>query len=114
MKTTIYYLDDEEALCELFEDFFEDTEYEIKTFQSPKEAIAYTLESPPQIMFFDYRLPGAKGDMIARDLPESIIKVIITGEMENNFIYNFKYILRKPCTMEEVLELIEKLVATLK
>ena len=109
MPLRIFYLDDETSLLEMFSDTFSSSERVITTFSDPKTAIEAIRQTPPDILFIDYRMPNYTGDQIAQMLDPKIPKVLITGDMQVKCIYNFVAIFEKPYKTSQIEELIEKL-----
>jgi len=105
----VYYLDDEELLTDLFRDYFDIEGIELRTFINPKEAVQVAKDSPPDIFFIDYRMPGMNGDEVASSLSDTITKILITGDIDKNYKYPFDNVIRKPYKPEEVLEIIDSL-----
>ena len=108
MPVNVYYLDDEEALCDLFSELVGSEQIAIKTFTDPGEAISACNSNPPDIFFIDYRLPGTTGDLVALDIEESIPKVLVTGDLSCKSSYQFNKVISKPCDYEEVSNIISE------
>lgn len=87
MPYKVYFLDDEEAICENFYDSFDDSSIEITIFTDPLKAIMAIKTSPPDLLFIDYRLIGITGDKVAQQLDPLIPKVLITGELSIKSVY---------------------------
>jgi CheY-like chemotaxis protein len=100
--SSIVYLDDEVALTKIFELYFEDSPHEIITFTSEIDAINYCEKHPPDILFIDYRLEKMKGDIVAERLPNSIYKILVTGDIKVDTKFNFDLILNKPFKWAEI------------
>ena len=105
----VYYLDDEPALCELFEEYFNTPEITVRTFTHAAEAIDAVSASMPGIMFIDYRLSDAIGDEVAARLPDDLPKVLITGDLSVDPRYRFDHIISKPFRFDEVEEIIRRI-----
>jgi DNA-binding NtrC family response regulator len=108
MAFTVFYLDDEEALCEIFSDFFSSDEVQIETFSDINSLLKATLLCPPDLYFIDYRLPEQNGDEVAKALPPSIPKVLVTGEIRANYTYDFIAVLSKPYDYKLVQKIIDR------
>ena len=108
-RIRVYYLDDEPALCELFAEYFDSGEFEIRTFTKAPDAIAAVNDEPPMVMFIDYRLSDTDGATVARQLPESLPKVLITGDLAAAPDYPFNFIVSKPFSFRQVEEIIRTL-----
>lgn len=98
----VYYLDDEPALLEVFEESYACDWLIIKTFSDPAEAIKFIKANPPDILFLDYRLPNTTGDAVAQQLPGGFPKVLITGDLHVQPVTQFAQIIYKPYSPEAV------------
>jgi DNA-binding response OmpR family regulator len=103
MPPKIVYIDDEEELCEVFRQIFSRKGFEVTVFSNPVEGMDYITANPPDIIFFDYRLPGKNGDELASQLSNSIPKYLITGELDIKTKYPFERIFHKPFKPDEIL-----------
>ena len=96
MPIKIFYLDDEEKLCELFAEYFSSELVQITTFVDANRAIESSRSNPPDLFFIDYRLAGTTGDEVAQAIEQSIPKVLVTGNEFFTPSYNFAQIISKP------------------
>ncbi len=96
MAIVVYYLDDEDALCDIFESYFQTEDIKIVTFVDAKCAIDECVKNPPSLFFIDYRLHGITGDEVAFSIPDEIPKILVTGDHAFTPKYNFQKILPKP------------------
>ncbi len=96
MSFSVFYLDDEEDLCEIFLDQFSSEEIDITTFTSPKKIIEAVKINPPNLIFLDYRLPSTNGDEVAQAMDTKIPKFLVTGDISVSTKYEFTKILQKP------------------
>lgn len=105
----IYYLDDEEALCDIFKELFSDNYTTVETFIDAGNAISRCETAPPDIIFIDYRLTDTSGDKVAAALDSSIVKVLVTGELEvpNNTL--FFDVVSKPYKLSKLKEIVDTL-----
>jgi DNA-binding NtrC family response regulator len=110
MRKKIYYLDDEPDLCNLFKEFFESDLIEIETFSDAFEAIERCDQSPPDIMFIDYRLADTTGNLVAEVIANDIVKVLVTGELEVPSYEVFYEVIAKPFKLIDVTLIIEKIL----
>lgn len=106
MPINVYYLDDEKSLCNIFSEIFSSDQIKITTFSESGEAIESCKTNPPDLMFIDYRLPGATGDMVADNIDKSIPKILVTGELAFKSDYKFQHVITKPWNIPEVRELL--------
>lgn len=102
MPLNVYYLDDEEGLCEIFVDYFSSKDVVVTAFTDPAKIIELSTTSPPDLLFVDYRLPGVTGDQVAKAMAASIPKYLVTGEISVNTEYKFKGVFSKPYNIEQI------------
>lgn len=107
MPLNIYYLDDEEALCENFVDHFASREVRITTFVDPEVAIEAIKRNPPHLLFIDHRLPGTTGDQVAQLLDPMLPKFLITGDISIKTEYPFLKVFIKPYAEKDIAEVID-------
>ena len=110
MPLSIYYLDDEEALCENFVDHFASPDVRIRTFVDPKVAIDVIIRTPPHLLFIDHRLPGTTGDEVAQLLDPMLPKFLITGDITVKTEYPFLKVFPKPYAEEDIAEVLDSFV----
>jgi len=108
MRLKVFYLDDEEDLCENFSDYFASDKVAVTTFTDPDAAIEAVTKQVPDLFFVDYRLPGITGDEVAKLLPSDIPKFLLTGDISLNSTYKFIRVINKPYNSEEILKIIEE------
>ncbi len=108
-RISVYYLDDEPALCELFAEFFDIGDIAVTTYTDAAAAIAAVQDEPPLVMFIDYRLSNTDGETVAAQLPDSLPKVLITGDLAASPDYPFEAIVSKPFSFTEVEQIIRDL-----
>lgn len=108
MQLKVMYIDDEEDLCEVFNDFLSGRGYHVRTFSNPSMGVEEILKNPPDILFIDYRLPSTTGDEIALKLNSSIPKFLVTGDLKIQPKYPFVEIIKKPFKREKLLEILTK------
>lgn len=108
MGIKVFYVDDEAGICELFEELFSNDEVTVVTFTDPFLALEATLQSPPDILFTDYRMPGLNGVELAKRTDPMLKKILISGE--NNVVTDFKFdaFLTKPMNTTLIREIIAK------
>lgn len=107
MPLKVYYLDDEEALCENFEDYFASNDVEVTTFTDPAKAIVLTQTNPPDLFFIDFRLPSTTGDEVAKSMAADIPKYLITGDVNAKTKYKFKAVFNKPYRPEDIQQVLD-------
>ena len=107
MQLRVYYLDDEQTLCENFADDFGSKKVIITTFTDSQEAIQTIKVSPPDLLFLDYRMPGTTGDRVAEMIDPKIPKYLITGDLLVKTSYQFKKVFSKPYKCDAILEVLD-------
>lgn len=110
MPLNVFYLDDELDLLDIFKEVFESTDVHIFTFNEAQKLLEAVKVSPPDIIFFDYRMPGKNGDEVAQQISATIPKVLISGDMQVECKSTFIAKLTKPLNFEDV----ERILQTLK
>lgn len=106
---SVYYLDDEPALCEIFEAAFASKDIRITTFTVAQDAIDACQDTPPDAIFIDLRLDDTTGDEVASILPDTIIKYLVTGDFINTSDFQFKEVLTKPFDMSHIQSILDSL-----
>lgn len=107
MKISVYYLDDEEKLCEIFAEFFNSERVQVSTFVDANEAIEASNKNAPDLFFIDYQLPGITGDEVAFSVEPNIPKILVTGNITSKCKYNFKDVIAKPYKFGEIQKIID-------
>lgn len=105
----VFYLDDETDLLEVFKDLFSSAGIEIHTFLEPERFLKALEVKRPTVVFIDYRLPGITGEEIAVKVPNSIKKVLVTGELSIEFHPDFDIVFGKPLPIPEVKSYLQSL-----
>ena len=82
MPIKVYMLDDEPDICQIFKDNFSTTHIEIETFVDPKSLLEAIETAPPDLIFFDYRLPNTNGVEVAKSVKIKVPKALLTGDLE--------------------------------
>ena len=108
MSISIYYLDDEEALCDIFVELFETSSVRVTTFVDADLAIEACQLTPPDLIFIDFRLSNTTGDEVASILAESIPKILVTGDFSFKLKSDFVKVTSKPFDLDEIEELIAR------
>ena len=107
MVNKVYYLDDEIELCDLFKDLFETPKVEISVFNNVDDFLSAVETTPPNLCFFDYRLPGTTGDIVASKIDKNIPKYLVSGDLNQNSQSLFVKILPKPFDIPGIQQVIE-------
>ncbi len=115
-KGKIFIVDDEDMVLTSIESFLAlETEYQVETFLSPKEALAKAAEVDVNLIISDYLMPDMDGIAFLgeiRDLKPDVTRIILTGyaDKENaikaiNEVGLFQYI-EKPWDNDQLLIII--------
>jgi DNA-binding NtrC family response regulator len=113
MTINIFYLDDEESLCDIFTEILSSEQIKITTFTNENKAIAACQQTPPDLFFIDYRLPSMTGSDVAFAVDPSIEKILVTGDLSVNCKYHFKRIISKPYKFDFMANLIDEYIIQL-
>lgn len=114
MQFNIVYLDDEIDLCQIFEDIFTTDEVKIKAFIEPADAVSEIAINPPDLIFLDYRLQNTTGDIVAKQLGDTIPMALISGDLHIKPIESFSRIFFKPYDSVEIAVFIRQYVVQKK
>jgi DNA-binding NtrC family response regulator len=107
MPLKVYYVDDEAELCENFEEYFASPLVEVITFVDAPSALEAIRNSPPDLLFLDYRLVGTTGDEMAKALDPTFPVFLVTGDISIETDYKFRQVFSKPYAQHLIAELIE-------
>jgi DNA-binding NtrC family response regulator len=113
IKHTIVIVDDEEMVLTSLKSFLElETDYQIKTFTSAKQALEYIQKDEVDLVISDYLMPEMDGISFlskVRELKPQVPRIILTGyaDKENaikaiNTVGLFQYI-EKPWDNDDLL-----------
>ena len=108
MPLKIVYIDDEPDLCEMLKDSFESADVEIMAFTDPEEAMIHIQKSAPDLVFLDYRIGNVTGDDIGARIANSVVKVLITGDLTVSPKIEFAKIFYKPFSISEMKQFIQE------
>lgn len=108
---TIFYLDDEQGLCDIVGQYCALANFSVSTFVDAETALDACKQSPPQIFFIDYRLTNTVGDEVAIKVPDDIIKILVTGELTIPRIEAFDFVLKKPFQYKQFKNLVSECLA---
>lgn len=108
-KISVWLIDDEIELGELFVDIFSSPSCSVTYFNDSSEALISLEKEQPDLFFLDYRMPKMDGDELASILPKDIPKYLITGEINPVVKSNFIEILEKPYNLKKIFKIIESL-----
>lgn len=99
MPLTVYYLDDEAALCDVFKEFISNDKINVTTFVDSAQAIEHCAQKKPDIMFIDYRLSDTTGNLVANVLDKDIEKILVSGELDLPQFDVFSQVISKPYSL---------------
>ncbi len=114
MTKTVYYLDDEVELCDVFSSFLNSQKISVKTFTNANEAIDYCNKFPPDLFLIDYRLTDTTGNIVANKISKDIRKILITGDLSVPEQDGFDEIICKPYSLTNMRTLIMKYIEDYK
>jgi DNA-binding response OmpR family regulator len=103
MQLNVWYIDDEPDLCEVFCEYFSDTDVIVTTFTDPNAALSAAKLVLPDLLFIDYRLPTTTGDKVAQLFAPSVPIYLVTGDITVNTQYRFLRIFPKPYNEKDIL-----------
>ena len=112
MAVKVYYLDDEEYLCEVFKQYLDSDEIQVTIFSEAQDAIECCRRLPPDVIFIDYRLSDTTGDKVAEQLDSRIPKILVTGELTPFRGGDMLQRISKPYLLAEIKALIEQQYAS--
>lgn len=115
ITANILYIDDDEDLCKIFKDSFEDAVKNVKVAVTKTEAIQAIKTSIFDVIFIDYNLRGIKGDQLKIEIMQEIAVspkayILVTGDSIQRNSQNFDFILHKPFKLDEAHTLIKKII----
>ncbi len=110
MKTTIYLVDDDASVREIFRIILNNAGYEVKMFESGKDLFENAVEIP-DLFILDQRLPdmdgleicrGLKGNKKSQHIPVIIVSATPDLELDVKEVCADEY-LKKPLTKKDLL-----------
>ncbi len=107
MTLKLVFVDDEEELGELYEEYFVDVGHEVVTFADPLEAEAYLNNNPVDLCFIDYRMPVIDGLELRTRIPATLHCYLLSGELELDCPQGFEGKLQKPIRIEQIEAIID-------
>jgi DNA-binding NtrC family response regulator len=114
MQLEVVYIDDENDLCEMFSEAFTTPDIHIRTYVDPNQALAGISQSPPHLIFIDFRLPNITGDKVALKMDPKIPKVLITGDLQVKEGAIFDRVFYKPVNFDQLELYLDSFVNKLK
>lgn len=112
MGTTIWVVDDEEAVRDALESMIKELGYQVRTFPTAEDVLsAYKqAELPPDVVITDVRMPGMSGMDLTRAIlqidPHAILIILTAYPSIPNAVESIRGgaadFLSKPCRIEEM------------
>jgi CheY-like chemotaxis protein len=102
MPINVVYIDDEEALCQVFKEYLDSSDIHISVFTDEDPAIEYCNNANPDLIFIDYRLKKLTGVDVAKAIICPSHKVLITGELNVAMDMCFDYKIEKPYRLSHI------------
>jgi two-component system OmpR family response regulator len=113
MTATVLVADDNRGFAELCRALLEDAGYGVVTTYSGLATIAAAEQTPVDLALLDVLIPEVSGDAVAerlRQLRPGLPIILMTGNPDFATGAGLPY-LRKPFTREQLLEIVERLLA---
>lgn len=95
-QLNVYYLDDEEILLEAFADRFSTSRIIIRTFSKYIDLLAAVEQEIPDVVVLDFMMPVKNGVEVAKLLPPSISRILVTGSLDHKVTSGFERVFAKP------------------
>ena len=102
MPINVVYIDDEEALCQVFKEYLDSNDIQISVFTDEEPAIEYCNKTKPDLIFIDYRLKKLTGVDVAKAINCTSHKILITGELNVTMDMCFDYKIEKPYRLSSI------------
>lgn len=102
MSINVVYIDDEEMLCQMFKEYLQSDEIDLKVFTDEEPGIEHCNNSKPDLIFIDFRLKKQNGVDVAKAITCDSIKVLITGELDVTMDVCFDHKIEKPYRLADI------------
>lgn len=112
MQRNIVFVDDENDLCEMYEELFKSKTNIVKAFSCIKTALEYIQGHNVDICFIDYRMPIMNGIEFRKHLSENIVCILLTGELDARLEVGFVAVFNKPLDEQMFEQIIDKYCPT--
>jgi CheY-like chemotaxis protein len=116
----VLYVDDDEALVFLVRRVLTRKGFDVTTFTSPQEALAWLRDDPQRVdlLVTDYNMPGYSGVDLLRDvkafranLPVALASGYVTPEIEHNALtHGASALIHKPNDVSELCDTVQRLL----
>lgn len=104
----IYFVDDEQSFCQIFKEYMTEFGYQTQVFMDHEQALQQLEQQIPDVVCVDYRLKGITGDELIKQVPDSVTKILITGELKYQNADLFDAHLNKPFRLQQLKTLIDE------
>ena len=110
----IVYIEDDRFLGDILIDLLRLYNYDVIHFDNHQDTINFFNNNDiVKLVIIDYRMPDGTGDQLAKKLPSSLKKILLTGELNlDQEIINagiFDKIIIKPWKQDELINIINLL-----
>ena len=110
MATTVWVVDDDDAVRSVLESMIKELGYTVKAFPKAEDALDSCRQQSPDVVITDVRMPGMSGMDLTRAMLEidpNIIVMILTGfpsipDAVESIRAGATDFLSKPCRIEEI------------
>jgi len=82
-NASVMFVDDEPSILSALRRLLNDEPYEIRTYESPTEALVAAEQSPPNVVVADFHMPTMNGPALLQEfrrMDENIVRIILTGK----------------------------------
>lgn len=109
----VVYIDDEPALCRIFQRLLSRAGIEVRTFTDPHEGLRFVNEQPPKLLLCDQRMPTMSGTALFEALEVDVLFVLISGDpaTADSAPKGVTAVLPKPVSPETLIETVKNLLA---
>lgn len=81
MASVVVYIDDEPALCRVFQLILSRLPCEVITFTDPRAALAYIRANAVTVVVCDYRMPELNGLQVLDGIDKNVPFFIVSGDL---------------------------------
>lgn len=111
MSAPVVYIDDEPALCRVYELVFRSFGKEIVTFIDPVAAIEYLRAHDASVVFCDHRMPRLSGLEVLAQVGPRFPFYLVTGDLDAAATLSAPGVcgvLAKPCRAEQMIDIVDQ------
>ena len=100
----VVLIDDDAAVCRVFERILTRADIEVVTFTDPERAIEYINANRCQFVICDYRMPTMSGRAVRERIEGDVRFALISGDLSVEVLPGpgIDHVLRKPIPAEEL------------